>query len=139
MGTTLNMIADEPAPEINTTPLVDVMLVLLIMFIITIPVQTHSVPLDLPKSAPLPVDVRQDRNQLAITADGTLLWNGVATTLGALPAYLDAANRLQSAPELQLLPHAEARYERVDQVLAIVRRSNVRAMGILGNERYASF
>lgn len=107
--------------------------------IITIPMQTHSVPIDLPGPHPEPRNVRSDRNRIAIEPDGRILWNGSPSDLTRLRQYLDHSARLRPAPELQLMPHAEARYERVDQVLAVIKRSNVTGLGFVGNERYGSF
>jgi len=98
MQTTGSNESGEPMMDINTTPLIDVMLVLLIMFIITIPIQTHAVKLDLPQNS-----------------DSTPL------------------------PELHLQPEPNARYETVDQVLAVTKQAHVEKMGFVGNEAYANF
>ena len=127
---------DEPIQEMNTTPLIDVMLVLLIMFIITIPIQTHSVDVDLPSGGPI---VEQDRNKIAVEPNGALLWNGAAIDMAHLRAALATAVAMDPAPELQVEPHPEARYDLVDGVLAIIKRAEIRSMGFVGNERYASF
>jgi len=127
---------DEPIQEMNTTPLIDVMLVLLIMFIITIPIQTHSVDVDLPSGGPI---VERDRNKIAIEPNGALLWNGASIDMAHLRAALATAAAMDPAPELQVEPHPEARYDLVDGVLAIIKRAEIRSMGFVGNERYASF
>jgi biopolymer transport protein ExbD len=125
-----------PMMDINTTPLIDVMLVLLIMFIITIPMQTHAVKLDSPAgpSHPLPL---QTRNEIAITDDGRVLWNGVRVDLVTLRHYLDQSQALDQIPELHVRPAPGARYALVDEVLAITKRAHVARMGIVGNEAYA--
>jgi biopolymer transport protein ExbD len=123
--------------EMNTTPLIDVMLVLLIMFIITIPVQSHSVPIDLP--APTDIVVQRERNKVAIADSGAVLWNGAPITLTDLRSTLDRLATMRPQPELQFEPHPEARYQVVDEVLAVMKRANVTAMGMVGNERYADF
>jgi biopolymer transport protein ExbD len=123
--------------EINTTPLIDIMLVLLIMFLVTIPVQTHSVEVDLPR--PTPGLVNPVKNKVVIDRDGTILWNGAPTTELQLRQYLDLSAGMTPAPELHLQPHPQARYEVVDRVLAITKRAKVEAMGFFGNEAYASF
>ena len=128
-----------PMSEINMTPLIDVMLVLLIMFIITIPLQTHAVKLDLPqpcKACPTPNPVQ---NRIAIRANGALLWNGEAISLDNLATTLATAAALEPEPELHLEPDADAPYVRVDQVLATAKRAGVTRMGFVGNERYQSF
>jgi biopolymer transport protein ExbD len=127
---------DQVMSELNTTPLIDVMLVLLIMFIITIPVQTHSVPIDLPAGD---VVIENDRNKLIVDREGALFWNGSALTTEALAATLQRVAAMPRQPELQLEPHAEARYARVDEILALIKRANINAMGMVGNERYARF
>ena len=125
--------------EINTTPLIDVMLVLLIMFLVTIPVQTHSVKMDLPQPRPVPEKVNPIKNKVVIGPDGTILWNGAPTTKLQLRQYLDLSARMSPAPELHLQPHPQARYDVVDEVLAITKRAKVEAMGFVGNEAYAKF
>ena len=132
---------DEPMMDINTTPLIDVMLVLLIMFIITIPIQTHAVKLDLPvdsgENTPPPID--PVKNKIVIEPSGVVLWNGAPVNEIQLRQYLDITTTMTPTPELHLQPHPEARYEVVDEVLAITKRADVQAMGFVGNEAYANF
>lgn len=125
--------------EINTTPLIDIMLVLLIMFLITVPVQTHSVKVDLPGPDVRPGVVDPVKNKIVIQPNGAILWNGSTVDRVTLRRYLDASASLQPAPELHLQPHSDARYEYVDEVLAITKRADVKAMGFVGNEAYAEF
>src|SRR5687768_2227196 len=122
-----------PMMDINTTPLIDVMLVLLIMFIITIPLQSHAVKVDLP-GKPEVVPVRPVRNMLVIRTDGRLLWNDQIVSDDILRAALARSVSMQPVPELHLRPEAQARYERVDQVLAMTKRAKVTKMGFVGNE-----
>jgi biopolymer transport protein ExbD len=128
----------EPMMDINTTPLIDVMLVLLIMFIITIPIQTHAVKLDLPvndnNSNPPPVD--PVKNKVVITPAGEVLWNGSPIDLVRLRQYLDITQTMNPIPELHLQPDPQARYVLVDQVLAVTKRAQVEKMGFVGNEAY---
>jgi len=129
----------EPMMDINTTPLIDVMLVLLIMFIITIPVQTHAVKLDLPapnNAAPPPI--LPTKNEVAVTNTDQILWNGTPVDLTVLRQYLDASQTLNPIPELHIRPAQDARYEVVDNVLAVTKRANVTKMGFVGNEAYAN-
>jgi biopolymer transport protein ExbD len=130
----------EPRPliEMNTTPLIDVMLVLLVMFIITIPAQTHSVKLDLPQGAP-PVQVNRASNELAITAGNQFVWNGQSISEQVVAEELVATGRMTPQPELHLRPDANARYELVDKVLATAKRAGVTRLGFVGNERYQNF
>jgi biopolymer transport protein ExbD len=131
----------EPMMEMNTTPLIDVMLVLLIMFIITIPIQTHAVKIDLPTSAapqnPPPVD--PVKNRLAIDASGVIMWNGSPVDMVTMRQYLDQTTRMVPEPELEFQPDERTRYVIVDQVLAEIKRSGVTKLGFVGNERYGAF
>ncbi len=130
----------EPMVEMNTTPLIDVMLVLLIMFIITIPIQTHAVKIDLPQNAP-PTDSVIDpvKNKVAIDAGGVITWNGASIDLLTLRQYLQQSLRLPVEPELQFQPNAATRYVVVDEVLAEIKRAGVTKLGFVGNEQYGSF
>lgn len=131
----------EPMMDINTTPLIDVMLVLLIMFIITIPIQTHAVKLDLPQDTPNqpPPPVEPTKNKITIDPAGTVMWNGTPVSLVTLRQYLDITQTMNPIPELHLEPDAQARYAMVDQVLAITKRAQVEKMGFVGNEKYSGF
>lgn len=138
MAMAANTSDSEPMMDINTTPLIDVMLVLLIMFIITIPVQTHAVKLDLPvdTGAPPPL-VDPVKNKVVITADNQVTWNGAPVELVRLRQYLDITQTMNPIPELHLQPDPQARYDLVDQVLAVTKRARVEKMGFVGNEQYA--
>ena len=129
----------EPMMDINTTPLIDVMLVLLIMFIITIPVQTHAVKLDLPapNNSP-PPPILPTKNEVAVTNTDQILWNGTPVDLITLRQYLDQSQTLSPIPELHIRPAQDARYEKVDEVLAQTKRANITKMGFVGNEAYAN-
>ena len=130
--------SSDPMMDINTTPLIDVMLVLLIMFIITIPVQTHAVKLDLPQATDAPPPpVEPQKNKIVVTADGQILWNGAPVDLQRLRQYLDITANMNPTPELHLQPDRLARYEIVDEVLAVTKRANITTMGFVGNEYYA--
>jgi biopolymer transport protein ExbD len=132
---------DEPLGEMNTTPLIDVMLVLLVMFIITIPIQTHAVKIDLPANSVTPPDnpVKPDINKLSIDPAGTILWNGSGIDLVTLRQYLDSTKAMVPEPELHVQPDANARYDTVDQVLAVIKKSEITKLGFVGNEQYSSF
>ena len=132
------LIGAEPATisEINTTPLIDVMLVLLIMFIITIPMATHKVPLDLPRPSLTPLPPRPF-HQLEIEANGSLLWNGESLSADQLRGHLGQLAADPATPELRVHANSEARYERVDQILALLRFAGVQRLGFVGNERYS--
>lgn len=128
-----------PMVEMNTTPLIDVLLVLLVMLIITIPLQTHAVKLDLPNGAPPPVTLDPIKNKLVVTEAGGLLFNGVSVSRPQLQALLDAAGQARDEPELQLQPVAGAPYGPVDEVLVMTRRAHLTRLGFVGNEAYGQF
>jgi biopolymer transport protein ExbD len=129
---------NEPMMDMNTTPLIDVMLVLLIMFIITIPVQTHAVKIDLPvPSDNAASNVDPVKNKVMIDSAGTISWNGTPIDLAQLSVFLEQTKQLPVEPELQIQPDPYARYLIVDNVLAVVKRSGVGKLGFVGNEQYA--
>ena len=127
---------DEPMMDINMTPLIDVMLVLLIMFIITIPVMTHAVKLDMPRATNAPSNVQPIVINLEIDFDGTVLWNGTPVEIEALEGYFrrEAANEPQ--PELHIRPSKRAKYDVVARVLASAQRNGMSKIGFVGNEQF---
>lgn len=128
-----------PMGEINLTPLIDVMLVLLVMFIITIPLQTHAVKMDLPAPCPTCPDVQKVKNRLVVTNDSAILWNGSRVTKDELRHLLVQSARTKPEPELHFQPQSEARFELVDEVLAVTKQAGVKRLGFVGNEVYGSF
>ncbi|MGB3845160.1 biopolymer transporter ExbD [Sphingopyxis sp. YF1] len=128
---------NEPMMDMNTTPLIDVMLVLLIMFIITIPVQTHAVKIDLPVPSDSKNNVDPEKNKVMIDPAGTITWNGTPVDLAQLEQFLIQTKSLPVEPELQVQPDPYARYIVVDRVMAVVKRSGVGKLGFVGNEQYA--
>ncbi len=130
-----------PMMEMNTTPLIDVMLVLLIMFIITIPVATHSVDIDLPSPNPnsTPPDVDPIKNKIVLLPDNTILWNGEAIDQGGLVQNLQTSLTYAVEPELQFEPEAQASYDLSAKVLNIIKASGVTKFGFVGNEKYRAF
>ena len=131
-----------PMMEMNTTPLIDVMLVLLIMFIITIPVATHSVDIDLPVAQDRPPDVPPPdtvKNKVVLTRDNKILWNGGEVTDGQLLGLLKETLDYPVEPELQFEPEPDAAYDISAKVLNIIKGSQVTKFGFVGNERYSEF
>ena len=129
----------EVVVDVNTTPLIDVMLVLLVMLIITIPIQTHAVKLDMPQANSPPSDAPPPPAvDLEIDFDGTILWNGVPMDRGALEANFrregqaDAANQ----SEFHIRPNKLVEYKYVAGVLASAQRNGVTKIGIVGNEQF---
>ena len=134
-----SMVRPEPVSplfEMNTTPLIDVLLVLLVMLIITIPPQTHAVKLDLPNGMPPQFPVDHQSNLLTIDATGVLRWNGSMLDRAKLRAELAATRQMAPMPELHLRPDPDARHGDVDELLAIIKREQVARVGFVGNERY---
>ena len=125
----------EPISEINSTPLIDVMLVLLIMLIITIPPQTHAVKLDMPVNAPVAqTEIPPDPVAVDIDFDGTVSWNGVVVSQAELDQNLSslAALPLKSQPELHVRPHKRADYGNVVRVMASAQRQGLTKLGVIG-------
>jgi biopolymer transport protein ExbD len=137
MQTTSDNTQGEPIMDINTTPLIDVMLVLLIMFIITLPVMTHAVKLDMPQSrnAP-PPPVVVEPIQLEIDWDGTVIWNGTPVQLGALEGYFRVEAAKNPQPEVHVRPNRRANYDTVAKVLALAQRNGMQRIGFVGNEQF---
>jgi biopolymer transport protein ExbD len=127
---------DEPMMEMNMTPLIDVLLVLLVMFIITIPVMTHAVKLDMPRPTNAPKLSEPIVINLEIDFDGTVLWNGSPVTVDSLDGYFrrEAANDPQ--PELHIRPNKRASYDVVARVLAAAQRNGLLKIGFVGNEQF---
>ena len=126
----------QPMMEMNMTPLIDVLLVLLIMFIITIPIQTHAVKVDLPVNSKNTPVVDPQKNKVTISKDGQVAWNGTPVDDLLLRQYLDQTAGMTPEPELHFQPDPEARYEVVDRTLAVVKRSAITKLGFIGNEQY---
>jgi biopolymer transport protein ExbD len=128
----------DPMMEINTTPLIDVMLVLLIMFIITLPVMTHAVKLDMPRpnANPPPVDEIIEPINLEIDFDGSLIWNGSQVDISALEGYFRTEANKPRQPELHVRPNRRANYDTVAKVLAIAQRNGMQRIGFVGNEEF---
>ncbi|MEE4451720.1 biopolymer transporter ExbD [Novosphingobium resinovorum] len=132
----------EPMMEMNTTPLIDVMLCLLIMFIMSIPVATHSIDIDLPvASPPTPNQPIIDpvKNKIVLTQDSKIMWNGTQIDQSRLVQSLEATTRMDPEPELQFQPEPEASYELSAQVLQVIKASAVTKFGFVGNEQFATF
>jgi len=123
--------------DINTTPLIDVMLVLLIMLIITIPIQTHAVKLNMPVGTPPPPLVPPEVVTIEIDFDGTLIWNGrVVPDRQELEARLRAAAEMPEQPEIHLRPNKLVKYESVAMVMASAQRLGMKKIGLIGNEQF---
>ena len=122
---------DDVMNEINMTPLVDVMLVLLIIFIITVPVMKHSVNVDLPRATSTAQDTKPDTIRLSVDENGEYFWNEQRISEQELLPRLEAEARRDPQPELHLRGDRDARYERVAQALAAAQRSGLRKIGFI--------
>ena len=133
---------DEPEVmmDINTTPLIDVMLVLLIMLIITIPVQLHSINLDMPTGNPPPVTKKPTTVRIEIDTRNVVRWNDKTLSDRAeLDALLQQASQQQPQPEIHIKPQGKAKYEAVAGVLASAQRNGLTKLGIVGSEQFAAY
>jgi biopolymer transport protein ExbD len=129
-----------PMMEMNTTPLIDVMLVLLIMLIMTLPPVTNSVNIDLPAPSNVPSNnIDPVKNKIVLTNNDEILWNGQAINDGQLVANLQQTLTLAVEPELQFEPEPNASYNVSSQVLNIIKGSGVTKFGFVGNEKYRVF
>ena len=136
--------SDDGAPmmDMNMTPLIDVLLVLLIMFIITIPVATHAVNIDLPQpdnSPPPPDQIDPVKNKIVLTQDGQILWNGDTISQPELVRNLELTRDMEPEPELQFEPEPLASYDLSAKTLNIIKASGVTRFGFVGNEQYRTF
>ena len=133
---------DDGAPmmEMNMTPLIDVLLVLLIVFIMSIPIATHAIAIDLPTPSP-PTDAPVDpiKNKIVLTTNNEILWNGAPITPNELVSNLQTSLTFSVEPELQFEPEATASYDLSAKVLNIIKQSGVTKFGFVGNEKYRIF
>ena len=120
-----------PMADINMIPLIDVMLVLLVIFIITAPLLTHSVKIDLPRASSSPTVTRPEHVELGIRADGALFWNGEVVGLKDLATRFARASRLRPPPELHIRADRMVRYEKVAQVMSLAARSGLTRIGFV--------
>jgi biopolymer transport protein ExbD len=122
---------DQPMAEINTTPLVDVMLVLLIIFMVTAPLLTHSLHIDLPRASGTPSVQKPDNVRLSIDAGGVVRWNGEVVDDSAFAAHLAQAATQDPQPEIELRADRDTRYQRIAAVLSQVQRAGVSRLGFV--------
>ena len=122
--------------DINMTPLIDVLLVLLTLLIITLPIQTHAVKLDMPRPDQPPPKIQVPIVNLVVDFDGSILWNGTAVDRGTLDSYFQNAEQQDPQPEIHLNPNKLAKYDIVAKVLADAQRIGVKKIGFTGLDQY---
>jgi biopolymer transport protein ExbD len=121
----------QPMSDINMVPLIDVMMVLLIIFIITVPVLTHSVKLDLPRADNTPQVVKPESINLSIASDGGVFWNDEKLADSELRARLEAAAKSEPQPEVFIRGDRKVEYEHVAKAMAAVQRSGLLKLGFV--------
>lgn len=121
----------QPMSEINTTPLVDVMLVLLVIFIITAPLLTHAVKIDLPQATSQPLEEKPEVIDLAVDADGKLFWNDREIQAEELSTQMAEAAAKQNQPELQIRADKNTRYQMLAEVLAKAQTAGMKKVGFV--------
>ena len=127
-----------PMCDINTTPLIDVLLVLLVTLIITLPIMTHAVKLDLPQNQnPPPPTAQPEVIELEIDFDGTVVWNGTPVTMQQLDGYFATESQKQPQPEIHLSPDGMAKYDVVARVLASAQRNRMTKIGFVNTSQFA--
>jgi biopolymer transport protein ExbD len=136
MAMSANTADGEVMVEMNTTPLIDVMLVLLTLLIITLPIQTHAVKLDMPAPNSTPPTVIPETVELGVDFDGTITWNGAAVDRGTMDAYLSDAAKKTPQPEIHVNPNRLAKYDAVARVLADAQRLGATHIGFTGIDQY---
>jgi biopolymer transport protein ExbD len=129
---------DEPMVEVNMTPMIDIMLVLLILFIITIPIQTHAVKLNMPTPSNVQPTKEPDIKRIDVDFDGTIGLNGVLMSKAELDAQLAQWGQLPVAdqPEVHLRPNKLVTYRHVAAIMASAQRQGVSKIGMVGNEQF---
>jgi len=122
--------------EMNTTPLIDVMLVLLTLLIITLPIQTHAVKLDMPSGANTPPTIQPETVELGVDFDGSITWNGQTIDRPTMDSYFEDAAKKTPQPEIHVNPNRLAKYDAVAKVLADAQRLGVVHIGFTGIDQY---
>lgn len=140
MAMTLNHSTHDPLADLNTTPLIDVMLVLLVMMILSVPIAAHSLQLELPQPGKSdPATPILATNVLSVTPQGTITWNGATVSESALAALLVDATAQKPEPLIRFEPAAAAPYEATLKVLNLAKASDPELFALSGTERYATF
>ena len=129
--------SEAPMCDVNTTPLIDVMLVMLVMLIITLPIQTHAVKLDMPRPTDAPPPEQQARViEIGIEFDGVILWNGTPAPLSQVEGYFRQEAQLEPQAEIHIRPDRRARYDVVANVLAAAQRNRMVKIGFVNVSQF---
>jgi biopolymer transport protein ExbD len=137
MGMSTGGAEGSPMMEINTTPLIDVMLVLIIVLIMSIPVMTHATKLDMPQTSNPPPPIRPEVIQIDIDFDGTIVWNGTQVRdIKQLEAYFRSETGKDPQPEIHLRPDRRSRYEVTAMVMAAAQRNFMKKMGFVNTSEF---
>jgi biopolymer transport protein ExbD len=136
-----NLYSARPRPmgEMNVTPFIDVLLVLLIMLILAIPAPVHVTPVDLPSDKPPPTLPILKQNTIAIDAADRLSWNGAAVNVSELRAQIAAASAMERQPLLRFAPDALASYDTASRTIALIKDEGAESFAFIGNEKYREF
>ena len=122
--------------DINTTPLIDVMLVLLVMLIITIPIQLHAVNLDMPVGTPPVNNIKPEKIQVDIDENSIVYWQGEAVTADILQTNMTTIGQQENQPEVHIRPNKSSRYAVFANVLSTSKRSGLTKMAVIGSEQF---
>jgi biopolymer transport protein ExbD len=126
----------EPMMDINTTPLIDVMLVLLVMLIITIPIQLHAVNLELPVGQPPQSDIKPEKIQIDIDERSTVYWQGLPVTAAELDQKMTELTATGAQPEIHLRPNKDCQYSVFANVLSTTKRKGLNKVAVIGSEQF---
>jgi biopolymer transport protein ExbD len=122
--------------DINTTPLIDVMLVLLVMLIITIPIQLHAVNLDMPVGTPPVNNIKPEKIQIDIDENSVVYWQGEAVTAEILQANMTTVGQQETQPEVHIRPNKSSKYAVFANVLSTSKRTGLTKMAVIGSEQF---
>lgn len=138
MSMNVGSASDEPEVlmDINTTPLIDVMLVLLVMLIITIPIQLHAVSLDMPVGTPPTNDIKPEEVQIDIDENSVVYWQGLPVSAAELDANMATASQQAAQPEIHIRPNKASSYAVFANVLSASKRKGLTKMAVVGSEQF---
>ena len=127
---------EDAEPSMNTTPLIDVLLVLLVMLIITIPIQLHSVNLDMPVGAPPTNNIKPEKIQIDIDENSIVYWQGLPVSAAEMESNMDTIAQLATQPEVHIRPNKGSKYAVFANVLSSSKRKGLTKMAVIGSEQF---